>query len=351
MKGSKDCECGLTIQALRTLLAAFPFHPILWNLYYTHPSFHEYKPRFERREESIRVSTYEVDKESFWIRNLSVSLRTRTRITGFIAVNEKERCDAYLIIVDETKEGQDGLEENNGVQPKRFFKPIICGIPRAWLRHVIVERIDATSSSYATSLIPKPFCCRQVLVKGESCIVYCFDIIVNRADFVLLPTYYHIGIGGCNEKLHQFIKGVPIYIGLKQLHETFLKVKSQSKNVVCSFKLFTHFLSPDCFFNDRDFPDSLRMYSSAKVRKCFTHVLVCFKCNRLLERLIYLFLNKVVLPRLTKVKDHGFVDQHCDLVCSMNTDFDDLLIKYLNGIACVDIAMYMIELEKAEKMW
>ena len=313
----------MCIQALYELLTIFPYHPILWSLYYTCRSFYAIKPTL--REEKTVKEYFPVD--DFWLKGYM------GHVKDLLAIDDTDKKNflwAYATMLEETWEDD-------------FFAnaPVAYIIPRDWLKHILIE------DGYFL-LLPVQFCCRPLIRRNKPCVVRCQSNYIDRRYFID-STFFHIGIKECFSDIQALYAGIKIYLGLKQLNCVV------RENAIQQFPLLLYILS-ECENSVIDFCDLTEhvKYKAKQVQMYLRHILVCKDCNNILLEFLQVSIDLVMnFAALEIVQqcyieyaecDCEYVDKHsqcCVVECILDADYDELLEHAISKASCNNVRTFV----------
>jgi hypothetical protein len=308
------------------LLSIFPYHPVLWSLYYTCRTFYNIKPDLEHREHDRVIQEYYED-EDFWLKGHMGNIRD-------------------VIMIDDTVPGSTWGFVTMLENPEQvfFYTPTIFIVPRAWLKYLVF--VDEHFV-----LLPKPFCCRPIIKRSTPCAVRCQSLVLPKQR-VITTDLFHIGVGECFSNDMAFYSEFRVYLGLKQLYETvkknnieffpiFLYVLGRKES---SNKLISHIVTPNNV-----------CYPTRDVLYILRHILVCKNCNsnlldfiRIVIILIYKSSNDSIIDQIeaeiTEVVYNYMDDKGCPVLkYYLDADYDNLFSRAINKKSCDTTRLFLSE--------
>ncbi|CAB3978032.1 Hypothetical predicted protein [Paramuricea clavata] len=218
------------------LLENYSYDPVLWSLYAT--CQYLYAKKFEEVKnglgvKEIRIKRYSAAETYTLVKNpetdqLSVKKKSLVWLKGILGgVHDLILVDPdknhYAVVVLENNKrvssiGSDEYESDDDARDGRPEKSFYI-IPAEWLPYVYVRVVDNVWSMY---LAKSKFCCRQILKRGDVMVVR-RDSINIKQEYVVSQDYFHIGVGACNEQIHDVLSDVGIFVNAKQLYDAVIR--------------------------------------------------------------------------------------------------------------------------------
>ena len=230
------------MQALTELLTNFPYHPVLWSLYYTCKALYVLEPKSPFKEQKL----------------IKYDVQNHTLDGGLEGLRD-------VFFVDDRKK-------------YTWCELYVAGraliVPKEWIHYIVARKFNG--EKVELFLQPVRFCCRPMLMYSTPTVVRCESIVVDPRRKIH-KEMYHTGMGDCGNAEGMFYCSFNLYLGIKHLRNLAMYIEG--------FPLFVYLLQDgdDKVFNNAS------TYTAETLLKYLKHMLVCKDCFGCIDHFVRLY--------------------------------------------------------------